>query len=130
MQIIKLLVVPLALGLSSVHLMAAESTSNEIPVTKHQAGVVKGLPDKAVTKDQAAPGRDIPASPHQAETAEAIPLKFGDLDADRNGAIDQTEVENIPEVKQQWSQLDRNGDEQLEEAEFLRFEQESESDHP
>ncbi len=130
MQIIKILVVPLALGLSSTHLMAAESTGSDVPVTKHEAEVVKGVPDKATTKDQTAPARDIPASPVQAETSREVPLQFGDLDSNRNGSLDQAEVQNVPAVKQQWSKLDRNADGQLDKAEFLRFEPETESGRP
>lgn len=60
--------------------------------------------------------------------------KFSDLDADDSGTIGAAEARDNQKLINQWSNLDANGDNQLDQAEFSRFEAEgsgaSESKEP
>lgn len=44
------------------------------------------------------------------------------LDINQDGVISKTEAQRHPELAERFRQLDRNGNEQLEEAEFAQFE--------
>lgn len=44
------------------------------------------------------------------------------LDANQDGVISQAEAAAHPELSQRFQEIDRNGDQRLEKAEFARFE--------
>lgn len=50
------------------------------------------------------------------------------LDANQDGVISQAEAAAHPELSQRFQEIDRNGDQRLEKAEFARFEVTEESE--
>jgi EF hand len=49
--------------------------------------------------------------------------QFSQLDADRNGTINQQEAQMLPELTEKWSEIDINRDGVVDEVEFARFEE-------
>lgn len=57
-----------------------------------------------------------------AGSASAGTESFSDLDADQNGTIGASEARQSEALVEQWDSLDANGDNQLDQGEFSRFE--------
>lgn len=129
MRLINIMGLLLAMTFGGISLTACDSAENVTPLPKQGADTNKQMPKKPATGDQsAAPQENTPSSPVQAQISKKVPLQFGNVDTDKDGSIEPNEAGNIPQIKQQWSQLDKNGDGKLEQAEFARFEQQSSSE--
>lgn len=113
-------------ALLAAQTLAAEVDTGSIPATKPQMDTLQQRPEDVTTtrspEPRGAMTKDMPTSPHQTQVLEGTTPTFSAYDTNGNGKISASEGKRDPQLESEWSQLDRNGDNHLDRAEFAAFE--------